>query len=58
MLALVAKLGIEKIRVVGHDVGGAAMMPLARMAPERLSGLFFFDFVYPGIGARMGAPTA
>jgi pimeloyl-ACP methyl ester carboxylesterase len=56
MLALVAKLGIEKIGVVGHDVGGAAMMPLARMAPERLSGLFFFDFVYPGIGARIGAP--
>jgi pimeloyl-ACP methyl ester carboxylesterase len=56
MLALVAKLGIEKVGVVGHDVGGAAMMPLARMAPERLSGLFFFDFVYPGIGARMGAP--
>jgi pimeloyl-ACP methyl ester carboxylesterase len=56
MLALVAKLGIEKIGVVGHDVGGAAMMPLARMVPERLSGLFFFDFVYPGIGAQMGAP--
>src|ERR1700760_3976102 len=32
------------------------MQPLARSAPARLSGLFFFDFVYPGIGARMGAP--
>jgi pimeloyl-ACP methyl ester carboxylesterase len=24
--------------------------------PERWTGLFFFDFVYPGIGARMGQP--
>jgi pimeloyl-ACP methyl ester carboxylesterase len=42
--------------VVGHDVGGAAMLPLAHKAPKRLAGLFFFDFVYPGIGPRMGAP--
>src|SRR5271166_6170131 len=56
MLALLDALGIANIGVVGHDVGGAAMQPLARKAPERLSGLFFFDFVYPGIGPRMGAP--
>ena len=29
---------------------------MARQAPERLAGLFFFDFVYPGIGPRMAAP--
>jgi pimeloyl-ACP methyl ester carboxylesterase len=34
----------------------AAMQPLARTAPARVTGLFFFDFVYPGIGGRMGAP--
>lgn len=56
MLALLDALGIGKVGVVGHDVGGAAMQPLARRVPERLAGLFFFDFVYPGIGARMGAP--
>ncbi len=56
MLALLDALGIEKAGVVGHDVGGAVMQPLARKAPERLKGLFFFDFVYPGIGSRMGAP--
>ncbi|HLZ01738.1 MAG TPA: alpha/beta hydrolase [Bradyrhizobium sp.] len=56
MLALMDQLGIERFGVVGHDVGGAAMQPLGRMAPDRLAGLFFFDFVYPGIGARMGAP--
>ena len=56
MLALLDALGIRQVGVVGHDVGGAVMQPLARTAPDRLSGLFFFDFVYPGIGARMGAP--
>ena len=58
LLALLDELGIEKIGIVGHDVGGAAMMPLARLARDRLAGLFFFDFIYPGIGARMGAPDS
>ena len=49
-------LGIKRAGVVGHDVGGAIMQPLARSAPGRLVGLFFFDFVYPGIGPRMAAP--
>lgn len=56
MLALLDALGIERAGVIGHDVGGAAMQPLARKAPARVTGLFFFAFVYPGIGARMGAP--
>ncbi|MHC2584055.1 pimeloyl-ACP methyl ester carboxylesterase [Bradyrhizobium diazoefficiens] len=56
MLALMEGLGIERFAVVGHDVGGAVMQPLARQAPGRLAGLFFFDFVYPGIGPRMAAP--
>lgn len=53
MLALLEGLRLPKVGVVGHDVGGAVMQPLARSAPERCSGLFFFDFVYPGIGPRM-----
>jgi pimeloyl-ACP methyl ester carboxylesterase len=56
VLALLDALRIERVGVIGHDVGGAAMQPLARRAPERLVGLFFFDFVYPGIGSRMAAP--
>jgi pimeloyl-ACP methyl ester carboxylesterase len=56
MVALLDALGVERIGVVGHDVGGAIMQPLARKMPERLTGLFFFDFVYPGIGARMAQP--
>ena len=58
LLELAKRLGIERLGVVGHDVGGAAMQGLARLAPERLAGLFFFDFPYPGIGARMGAPDS
>ncbi|WP_050630472.1 alpha/beta fold hydrolase [Bradyrhizobium viridifuturi] len=56
MLALLDALGIDRAGVVGHDVGGAVMQPLARKAPERIAGLMFFDFVYPGIGPRMAAP--
>ncbi len=56
MLALLDALRMERVGVVGHDVGGAVMQALARRAPRRFSGLFFFDFVYPGIGARMSEP--
>src|ERR1044071_1351578 len=56
MLALMDALRLAQAGIVGHDVGGALMQPLARLAPERISGLFFFDFVYPGIGPRMAEP--
>ena len=56
LLALLDELGVGAVGVVGHDVGGAIMQAMAREAPERCTGLFFFDFVYPGIGARMGTP--
>jgi len=56
LVALLDALGVARVGVVGHDVGGAVMQALARAAPERITGLFFFDFVYPGIGARMGLP--
>lgn len=54
---LLDELAIETIGVVGHEVGGAAMLlPLARRAAQRIAGLFFFNFVYPGIGPRMAEP--
>ena len=56
MLALMDALGLAQAGIVGHDVGGALMQPLARQAPWRVAGLFFFDFVYPGIGPRMAEP--
>jgi pimeloyl-ACP methyl ester carboxylesterase len=56
MLALIDALGIARSGLVGHDVGGPVIMAIARKAPEKLAGLFFFDFVYPGIGARFATP--
>lgn len=57
LLALLDALGIDgRVGLVGHDVGGAVMQALARRTPQRWAGLLFFDFVYPGIGPRMGAP--
>ncbi len=56
LLAVLEALGHRQVGVVGYDVGGAVMQVLARRAPERWLGLFFFDFVHPGIGARMGTP--
>jgi pimeloyl-ACP methyl ester carboxylesterase len=56
MRALLGALGVQRAGVVGHDVGGPVMQFLARAVPDRLAGLFFFDFVYPGIGPRMGQP--
>ena len=56
MVALMDAMGIQKFGVIGHDVGGAIIQPLARLASERIFGLFLFNFVYPGIGGRMGAP--
>ncbi len=50
------QVGFGKVGMVGHDIGGAIMQAFAREMPERCEGLFFFDFVYPGIGARMATP--
>ena len=38
--ALLDELEIERVDVVGHDVGGAAMLPLARRDSRRICGLF------------------
>lgn len=56
MLALLDAMGTGPVGVVGHDVGGAVMLALARLAPERLRGLFFFNFGHPAIGPRSGTP--
>ena len=56
VVGLLDALGLDRVGFIGHDVGGAVMQSLAREAPDRVAGLFLFDFVHPGIGARMGAP--
>ncbi len=56
LLALADALGWPRFGVVAHDVGSFVAQALARRAPERLAGLFFFNCAYPGIGARWAAP--
>ena len=54
--AAVLRLVEGEIVPVGVSMGGYLAFELWRQAPERISGLFFFDFVYPGIGPRMVEP--
>ncbi len=57
LLALLDRLGIERVGLVAHDVGSSVAQALARRAPERIRGLFFFDCFYPGIGRRWLEPA-
>ena len=41
MLALLDALGLRQAGVVGHDVGGALMQPLARKTPRAVPGFIF-----------------
>lgn len=45
-------LGIERAGLVAHDVGAYVAQGFALAYPERVSGLFFFNCPYPGIGRR------
>ncbi|HKH84174.1 MAG TPA: alpha/beta hydrolase, partial [Gemmatimonadales bacterium] len=44
------------VGLVAHDVGAIVAQVFARRSPERLSGLFFFNCPYPGIGSRWITP--
>ncbi len=56
MIALMEALGIRRYGIVSHDVGAVVTQVMARSIADRLTGLFFFDCPYPGIGARWVAP--
>ncbi|MCA8930016.1 MAG: alpha/beta hydrolase [Alphaproteobacteria bacterium] len=56
ILGLMDALGIRRAGLVGHDVGAMVMQAAALQAPNRISGLFFFNCPYPGIGQRWYAP--
>jgi len=51
ILALLDAFELNRVGLVGDNIGGAVIQALARMPPDRVEGLFFFDFVYPGIDA-------
>jgi pimeloyl-ACP methyl ester carboxylesterase len=52
IIALADSLGIKRFGIVSHDVGAYVSQQLTRKWPERVSGLFFFNAPYPGIGRR------
>jgi pimeloyl-ACP methyl ester carboxylesterase len=57
MLALLDALGIVRVGVIGHDVGGAAMQPLARTAPERLNEVWYQSFNQMGMASSLVRAT-
>ena len=56
LFAVLDQLGLEQVSLVSHDLGGAVAQAMAQVSPERLRGLFFFDFMHPGIGPRFFTP--
>jgi pimeloyl-ACP methyl ester carboxylesterase len=56
LAALINELGIAPVGVVSHDIGATITQSLVRRSPELIAGLFFFNFMYPGIGSRFLAP--
>jgi pimeloyl-ACP methyl ester carboxylesterase len=56
LLGLVDGLGFERFGLVSHDVGAFVAQAFVRAHPQRVSGLFFFDCPYPGIGRRWADP--
>ncbi|MBI1187840.1 MAG: alpha/beta fold hydrolase [Alphaproteobacteria bacterium] len=57
IVALLDTLGLDRVGVVGHDVGAFVMQRLAIRHPERLTGLFFFNCATHGVGARWREPA-
>jgi pimeloyl-ACP methyl ester carboxylesterase len=56
--ALADSLGFERFGIVSHEVGAYVAQRFAREYPGHLSGLFFFDCPYPGIGRRWASPDS
>lgn len=43
VIALLDRLGLERVHVLGHSMGGKVAMTLARMVPERVASLIVAD---------------
>jgi pimeloyl-ACP methyl ester carboxylesterase len=54
LATLLDALGIDRVGIASHDVGGYAAQSFARLYPRRTAALFFFNCPYPGIGSRWG----
>jgi pimeloyl-ACP methyl ester carboxylesterase len=58
VLALLDHLDVERLVVVGYDIGSRVAQTLARLAPTRVHALVLAAPVYPGIGTRPLEPEA
>jgi pimeloyl-ACP methyl ester carboxylesterase len=56
MLALLDRLDPGPVGIVSHDVGAYVAQQIALLQPARVTGLFFFNCPYPGIGGRWAVP--
>jgi pimeloyl-ACP methyl ester carboxylesterase len=56
IMAFADALGLDRFGLVAHDVGAYVAQHIAQLTPERLTGLFFFNGPYPGIGRRWVDP--
>ena len=57
ILALADRLGLTRFGIVSHDVGSLVAQAIARQQPQRVLGLYFFNCVHAGIGARFVEPA-
>jgi epoxide hydrolase 4 len=57
IVALMDALKLDRVGIVGHDVGAAVMQSIALKAPDRVRGLFFFNCATHGVGSRWNAPS-
>ncbi|GAC1474586.1 MAG: alpha/beta hydrolase [Ktedonobacteraceae bacterium] len=58
VLALLDALHIDKVVVVGYDIGGRVATTLARTAPQRVQALVVSSLLYQGVGLRPLEPAA
>jgi pimeloyl-ACP methyl ester carboxylesterase len=52
VLELVDALALDRVLVVGHDIGSAVAPALARLAPARVHGLVLLNPTHPRIGEK------
>jgi pimeloyl-ACP methyl ester carboxylesterase len=57
IVALADRLGLARFGIVSHDMGSMVAQAIARQHPGRVAGLYFFNCVYAGIGARFAQPS-
>lgn len=57
LAALADALELNTFGLVSHDVGSLVAQVFAHNHAQRLSGLFFFNCVHPGIGKRWAEPN-